>query len=323
MQIRSPLTREGTLGVLRREMAAGGQGSFVGEVDEKGFLIRQVNAYRSAFLPSMRGRVLVDGRGTVLEIRMLPHRQVVLFLAIWYLFLLLFAAVVLALGAGAQRLVTLLPVGLGTATWVLSARVFESDCRWTASALEEALGGGRGGSSSTVPRKPAVRTEQAGDREAIRRIHEEAFGRRDEADLVDALRRSGNLPVSLVALEAKYPVGHIAFSPVTVDGPPAAPPAVGLAPVAVLPRLQGRGIGSRLVEAGLEECRRLGYGLVFVLGHPGYYPRFGFTPAVEAGLRWEHDAPAEAFLVKEILAGSLARAGGGVVRFSREFEGLT
>ena len=88
--------------------------------------------------------------------------------------------------------------------------------------------------------------------------------------------------------------------------------------MAVLPVYQRRGIGSQLVEAGLTACHNTHYGVVVVLGHPHYYPRFGFTPAKPLGIVWEHDAPDEAFMVKEIQEGALAQIR-GVVKYHPEF----
>jgi putative acetyltransferase len=88
--------------------------------------------------------------------------------------------------------------------------------------------------------------------------------------------------------------------------------------MAVLPEHQRRGVGSLLVRAGLEECRRAGHGCVVVLGHPEYYPRFGFVPASRHGLAWEHSAPDEAFMVLALRDGALDGLG-GVVRYAPEF----
>jgi putative acetyltransferase len=109
-------------------------------------------------------------------------------------------------------------------------------------------------------------------------------------------------------------VGHVLFSPVTVAG---APDGIGLAPLAVLPAHQRRGVGSALVREGLEACRRLGCPFVVVLGHPGYYPRFGFRRAAGAGLGNEYGAD-EAFMVLALRPGSLP-AGGGLVRYGPDF----
>jgi putative acetyltransferase len=164
-----------------------------------------------------------------------------------------------------------------------------------------------------------IRPERPGDASALRRVNERAFAQAAEADLVDALREAGALTLSLVAEVQGAIVGHIAFSPVRISGPAAERAAVGLAPMAVLPEHQRRGIGSRLVRAGLEALRDAGHGAVVVLGHPHYYPRFGFAPASRWGLRWERDCPDEAFMALELRAGALEGAG-GVVRFRPEFD---
>ena len=88
--------------------------------------------------------------------------------------------------------------------------------------------------------------------------------------------------------------------------------------MAVLPEYQRKGIGSQLVRAGLEACRYQGYGLVVVVGHPAFYPRFGFMPASAEGLECEHSVRPEAFMVIELEAGALAHAR-GVVRYRPEF----
>jgi putative acetyltransferase len=163
-----------------------------------------------------------------------------------------------------------------------------------------------------------IRWEQPGDMPAIREVHELAFGRSAEADLVDVLRANGKAVLSLVAVEDDRLVGHILFSPVTIDAGDRAFPAVGLAPMAVLPEWQRRGIGSQLVEAGLLECRNAGYECVVVLGHPTYYPRFGFVPASRYGLKSEYEVPDEAFMVLGWHGGVL-RDEGGVVRYQPKF----
>ncbi len=87
----------------------------------------------------------------------------------------------------------------------------------------------------------------------------------------------------------------------------------------MLPAYQSRGIGSDLVRAGLVELRKAGHVIVVVLGHPDYYPRFGFVPAENYGVRWEHDAPSEAFMVKELITGTLQGVV-GVAKFRPEFD---
>lgn len=174
-----------------------------------------------------------------------------------------------------------------------------------------------------------VRDEAAADVPAVRQINELAFGRPQEAALVDALRAAARPHVSLVAVEDGEVVGHIFFSPVSIEPDEsattttaavvAAVMAMGLGPMAVLPQSQNRGIGSQLVREGLRVCReRLSCAVVVVLGHPGYYPRFGFVPASRKGLRCEYAVPDEAFMVAELVPGALG-GGGGLVKYHPEF----
>ena len=126
------------------------------------------------------------------------------------------------------------------------------------------------------------------------------------------------MTISLVAVQNGRLVGHIAFSRVTITSETGTIEALGLAPMAVIPIYQHQGIGSQLVEGGLTACHHTPYGVVVVLGHPHYYPRFGFVPAKPWGIVWEHDAPDEAFMVKEIQEGALAQIR-GVVKYRPEF----
>jgi putative acetyltransferase len=151
----------------------------------------------------------------------------------------------------------------------------------------------------------------------VRRVNQRAFGRSTEAALVDALRGSPGA-VSLVATVEREIVGHILFTPVQVGDEPRPSLAVGLAPMAVLPEYQRQGIGSELVRAGLDACRSRGHSLVVVVGHPTFYPKFGFVQASTAGLAYEHAVRPEAFMVFELQAGMLAQAR-GVVRYRPEF----
>ena len=167
----------------------------------------------------------------------------------------------------------------------------------------------------------SIRYESTQDYPAIRRINELAFEGNAEADLVEALRARDVPLISLVAEQDNQVVGHILFSHVTIQSEAESFTAAGLGPMAVLPEWQGRGIGSQLVRVGLEECRRAGYQAVMVLGHPWFYPRFGFRPSVGWGIRWEHEAPAEAFMALELLPGALAGCS-GVVKYLPEFEGV-
>lgn len=141
-----------------------------------------------------------------------------------------------------------------------------------------------------------IRPEKPSDYSAVYRLHEAAFGRKEEAELVTVLRHEVAQAISLVADREREIVGHILFTPVTFELEQGIS-AAGLAPLAVLPEDQGKGIGARLVREGLRRCKAQGYNSVVVLGHPEYYSRFGFEPAYLKGLSCEFPAPPEAFMV--------------------------
>ena len=137
-----------------------------------------------------------------------------------------------------------------------------------------------------------IRAERPEDVQEIRDINIEAFDTEAEANLVEVLRNSGIPLISLVAEEGGGLIGHILFSPVTLEDGKSSLSIAGLAPMAVLPNWQNKGIGSKLMEEGLRHCKHFGYAAVVVLGHPGYYPRFGFVPSVNYGMKSEYDVPA-------------------------------
>jgi putative acetyltransferase len=116
-------------------------------------------------------------------------------------------------------------------------------------------------------------------------------------------------------------VGHILFSPVTIEPGNPGFPIAGLGPMAVLPPYQKKGIGSELVRVGVEDCRQAGYGIVVVLGHPGFYPRFGFLPACHFGIRAEWNVPDDVFMVRELTPGVLKDCS-GIARYLPEFSGV-
>jgi putative acetyltransferase len=152
-------------------------------------------------------------------------------------------------------------------------------------------------------------------------VHLSAFPTDEEARLVGALRGHGKAEVSLVALLGKRVVGHALFSPVSIDAPGSPARGVGLAPVAVRPEYQGRGIGAELIRAGLGECRRRGFDFVVVLGEPRYYRRFGFERAASAGLSNEYGVDEE-FMALALRPGAL-RGQRGLVRYGPEFRPST
>jgi putative acetyltransferase len=162
-----------------------------------------------------------------------------------------------------------------------------------------------------------IRPEIPTDFDAIYAVHAAAFPTVGEAGLVNALRASSRLFVSLVAVVADQVVGHVAFSPVSIDGISL---GQGLAPVAVRADQRRQGVAERLVRAGLETCGKAAVGLVVVLGSPYYYSRFGFEPAKRWNLRNEYNG-GDAFQAMELVCGAIP-VGGGLVRYSPEFAAL-
>ena len=167
----------------------------------------------------------------------------------------------------------------------------------------------------------AIRGEEPGDHEAVfeinRRAFEEEFGSSAEATLVDRLRAQAKPLVSLVAELDGQVAGYILFTPVGIraaSGAASAPPdlVMALGPMAVRPGVQGQGIGSKLVVAGLDECRDLGAGAVVVFGHADYYPRFGFQPARGFGLEYQGPEHDRHFFAMELEEGSLSGCEGSV-----------
>jgi putative acetyltransferase len=159
-----------------------------------------------------------------------------------------------------------------------------------------------------------IRPKELQDIPAIAEVNRAAFGGEAEVRIVEAIRASpGFIPdLSLVAVTGGRVVGHILFSPLDVQAESSSAPALCLAPLAVLPGYQGRGIGSRLVEEGLRRCGELSRGIVIVVGWPSFYPRFGFTRARAKGLEAPFPVPDEAFMVLELIPGALAGVNGMV-----------
>ena len=124
-----------------------------------------------------------------------------------------------------------------------------------------------------------------------------------------------------MAIKEGRVVGHILFSPITIKSERETSPAVALAPMAVHPEFQNQGIGSKLVKEGFEQCRKLGHKIVVVVGHPDYYPRFGFASARAKGLEAPFPVPDEAFMVEE-LEGEALVGTVGMVEYPPEFDGV-
>ena len=125
----------------------------------------------------------------------------------------------------------------------------------------------------------------------MRAVVRAAFGQDEEADLVEALRRDGDPAIAFVAERAGTVVGHILFSPMREPER-----CLGLAPVSVGPEFQGQGIGAALIRAGIQRARHEGWRGIFVLGHAGYYPRFGFSPEAARGFSSPFAGPHFMFL---------------------------
>ncbi|MGD9854015.1 MAG: GNAT family N-acetyltransferase [Planctomycetaceae bacterium] len=164
-----------------------------------------------------------------------------------------------------------------------------------------------------------IRVEQPVDSAAIGEVLRAAFGGEAEARLVDALRESGDVRLSLVAESAGCVVGQILFSQMGIDGDGQSVEALALAPMAVLPSYQRQGIGSSLVRRGLELCAAAGHNIVLVVGHPEFYPRFGFSR--EHAARLESPYQGDAFMALELVPGALNGVTGRV-RYARPFESL-
>ncbi len=159
-----------------------------------------------------------------------------------------------------------------------------------------------------------IRTEDAADRETIGQINRLAFGQDDEGRLVDALREGGFMRLSLVAEVDGQAMGHILFSAIRiVDG------GEIVNALAVAPERQRQGVGSALVRAGLDRCRNDGHRIVIVVGHPGFYPRFGFSPKLAERLQSEYAG--DAFMALEFVPGALDGVT-GEVRYSPPFAQL-
>ena len=145
--------------------------------------------------------------------------------------------------------------------------------------------------------------DDAAERSSIHSINQAAFGSQEEADLVDELRSEGLVLASLVAEVPGRIVGHILFSRMSIETASGSVSAAALAPMAVLPDYQRRGVGGRLICNGLDLMRRQGERIVIVIGHPNYYPRFGFSSEIARSLESPFDY--DVFMAMELSPGAL------------------
>ena len=154
------------------------------------------------------------------------------------------------------------------------------------------------------------------DDDAIRRLNDAAFGGTAESKLVEDLRAAGLVAVELVAIDESAVIGHILFSELTVTLDEDVVPALSLAPMSVRPGRQNSGIGGALVRAGLDLAKDGGWHAVIVLGHPGYYPRFGFSASRARPLKAPFSG--DAFMAIELVSGALA-GDSGLIRYPPPF----
>jgi putative acetyltransferase len=167
-----------------------------------------------------------------------------------------------------------------------------------------------------------IRDEAVGDAPAVRLVNEEAFGSQVEASLVDALRTGCDDRLSLVAEQDGAIVGHILFTPVEIGAAGGGVRGYGLAPMAVRPGWQRRGIGSALITEGTRRLREAGASYVIVLGHPEYYPRFGFERASQHGVRCQWPGVADEAFMLLVLDAAVAPRLAGVARYRPEFDAV-
>jgi len=160
--------------------------------------------------------------------------------------------------------------------------------------------------------KPTIRLEAKEDSSVIREINRKAFQTDAEANLIEALRKSNVPIISLVAECSDIIVGHILFSEVNLDDHCPDIKISGLAPMAILPEYQRKGIGSQLVIEGIKVCLDAGYSAIVVLGHPQFYPRFGFEPSTNFNIQSEFDVPDEVFMIKELTKDALTNCSGTI-----------
>ena len=165
-----------------------------------------------------------------------------------------------------------------------------------------------------------IRKETAADIEAVFEINRSAFPTEEEAQLVNRLRETASPLISLVAEGEQEIIGHILFTPVTLDSDTNLF-LMGLAPMAVNSARQNKGIGTLLARAGIEECRALGAAGLVVLGHPKYYSRFGFSPSANFGIKSKYDGAPEVFMVLELSAEVFAGKA-GVISYHSSFARL-
>jgi predicted N-acetyltransferase YhbS len=164
-----------------------------------------------------------------------------------------------------------------------------------------------------------IRREKKEDFNSINEVNEQAFKQKDESELIKRIRASKNFipDLSLVAEVNGKIIGHILFSKIKIIGVKEYE-SLALAPMAVLPEFQNKGIGRKLIKEGLKKARELGFNSVIVVGHHDYYPRFGFERASKWNIKCPFEVPNEAFLAIELKDGALTEKS-GIVEYPKEF----
>ena len=163
-----------------------------------------------------------------------------------------------------------------------------------------------------------IRPEKSEEFIEISKLNDVAFGGTDEGKIILGLRQSAKPIISLVAEDNSKIIGHIIFSPVILITNPVLP-IMGLGPMAVIPEYQRIGVGTKLVNVGLKMCAELNIKAVVVLGHPDYYPRFGFSPSIQFGITSEYDVPKDVFMIKE-LQDDILLGEKGIIKYHSTFE---
>jgi putative acetyltransferase len=165
-----------------------------------------------------------------------------------------------------------------------------------------------------------VREERPADIQRIRELNLLAFGQPEEADIVDRLRHNCGDILSMVALKDNTVVGHLLFSPIVIEGDSGALQGMALGPMAVLPEFQRQGVGSELMTTGISQMKKRGCPFLILIGHPEYYPRFGFLPARGLGIECEWEVPDEAFMML-VLDEATMNGVTGTAKYRPEFSG--
>ena len=169
-----------------------------------------------------------------------------------------------------------------------------------------------------------IRQENKDDFNAIFEVNKIAFGQDNEAKLVELLRESNAYApeLSLVATVDNRIIGHILFSKILiVDDNHNEFESLALAPMAVLPEFQQKGVGRQLIKTGLDRAKELQYQSVIVLGHEHYYPKFGFVPADKWNIKAPFDVPSNVFMGIELVAEGLKDVT-GTVKYPKAFEAV-